>query len=353
MELSPIELKAHYSHLNHLHIKWCGEKINGYAQIHAHGSERLIVRLTSESGKTSVGIFSRKTEENRAFIGYGSHFKKCGLNVPEIYIVSPSFDSYILEDLGDETLLNRIKSNNTVTGGSFNPENIKLYKNVINNLPRFQVTAAENIDYSYCYQFSEFGEDNIRFDLDYFRERFLKNFYKGNIDEHLLSSELDKLCQKILELKHDYFLYRDFQSRNIMMRGEEPWFIDFQSGRKGALLYDIASLLYDAKADIPQYTREELLEYYLTVLTKYGVNVSDEFKQHFWYFAIVRILQAMGAYGFLGIIKGKRSFLESIPYALKNINFILENKLQVSEFSYLKKIFSELLNEQSQQNEKT
>ena len=125
MELSPIELKAHYSHLNHQHIKWCGKSIAEYNQLLSHGSERLIVRLVSESGSTSIGIFSRHIEENRAFISFGRHLKSCGINVPEIYIVSPSFDSYILEDLGDEMLLNRIQQNNS--GGGFSSTNIELY----------------------------------------------------------------------------------------------------------------------------------------------------------------------------------------------------------------------------------
>lgn len=349
MELSPIELKAHYSHLNHLHIKWCGKSIAEYNQLLSHGSERLIVRLVSENGSTSIGIFSRHIEENRAFINFGNHFKSCGINVPEIYSVSPSFDSYILEDLGDEMLLNRIQQNNS--GGGFSSTNIELYKNVINELPKIQIEAGSGIDYSFCYQFKEFGEENIKFDLDYFTQRFLKNFYKEDIDPTKLEKDLSFITGKILEVKHDYFLYRDFQSRNIMLRGNEPWFIDFQSGRKGALLYDIASLLYDAKADIPQNTREELLDYYINVLKSHGINNADELKSHFWYFAIVRILQAMGAYGFLGIVKGKRRFLESIPYALKNINFILTERLPGGSLDYLKKIFSELLNEKLLQNE--
>jgi len=343
MELSPIELKAHYSHLNHLHIKWRGESIAEYKQLLSHGSERLIVRLISENGSTSIGIFSRHIEENRAFINFGNHFKSCGINVPEIYSVSPSFDSYILEDLGDETLLNRIQLNNS--GGKFSNVNIDLYKNVIDILPMIQIDAGSGIDYGYCYQFKEFGEENIRFDLDYFTQRFLKNFYKGALDTEKLEKDLGYITGKILEVKHDYFLYRDFQSRNIMLKGNEPWFIDFQSGRKGALLYDIASLLYDAKADIPQETREELLEHYITALAKHGIKNAEELKIHFWYFAIVRILQAMGAYGFLGIVKGKRRFLESIPYALKNINFILSNRLPDGSLDYLKKLFSELINE--------
>lgn len=138
-----------------------------------------------------------------------------------------------------------------------------------------------------------------------------------------------------------------------MIKNDKPFFIDFQSGRKGALLYDMASLLYDAKADIPQPVREELLDHYLSVISGYVDNDTEKMKQYFWYFAIIRILQAMGAYGFLGIVKGKRRFLESIPYALKNINFILANKIPDEELIYIKTVFNELLKENLSVNEKT
>lgn len=338
MELSPIELKAHYTNLLHLHVKWKDQQITQYERLLSHGSERLIVRLTSEDRSTSIGIVNRQTEENRAFISFGRHFKKQGLNVPEIFVISPSYDSYILQDLGDETLLKRISDSN-----NFNGQKTALYKKVIMELPKFQVNAGTGIDYSYCYQYMEFDNENISYDLDYFRQRFLKNFYKGELICEELDNNLDYLKQKILGLKRDFFLYRDFQSRNIMLSGDEPWFIDFQSGRKGSLLYDIASLLYDAKADIPQNIREELLAFYLESLKEYGINNTEELHHHFWYFAIIRILQAMGAYGFLGIVKGKRRFLESIPYALKNINFILEQRIEQDELKYLKRIFQELL----------
>lgn len=347
MEISPIELKAHYTNLLQLHVKWCGSEIEKYERLLSHGSDRLIVRLISSDKTKSIGIVNRHTEENRAFISFAGHFKKNSLNIPEIYIVSPSEDSYILEDLGDETLLDRISD-----GKEFGSSKTGLYKTVIEELPKFQIRAGKNIDYSFCYQFNEFGEENITFDLDYFRQRFLKNFYNDNPDETSLGFDLNYIKNKILELPRDYFLYRDFQSRNIMLRSDTPCFIDFQSGRKGALLYDIASLLYDAKADIPQNTREELLEHFLLVLKDYNIKDTESLRHHFWYFALVRILQAMGAYGYLGIVKGKRRFLESIPYALKNINFILQNRVEGKELSYLKKIFSELLTEQKTENEK-
>ncbi|HRJ86241.1 MAG TPA: phosphotransferase [Ignavibacteria bacterium] len=348
MEISPLELKTHYSNLLELHLKWRGNKIDKYEQLLSHGSDRLIVRLYADDGTTSIGIVNRHTEENRAFISFGDHFIALGLNVPRIHIVSAAEDSYILDDLGNDTLLSCV-----LNADEFNTEVIALYKKVIDELPKFQVTANTGLDYSLCYQYGEFGRDNIEYDLDYFKQRFLKNFHKGTIDEVRLDSDLSYIREKILEYPREYFLYRDFQSRNIMIKNGEPFFIDFQSGRKGALLYDIASLMYDAKADIPQQVREELLEYYLEVILQYVKADTDKMRSYFWYFALIRIMQAMGAYGFLGIVKGKKRFLESIPYALRNINFILNERIPGGELPYLRQIFGELLNANNTYNDKT
>lgn len=341
MELSPHELKAHYTNLLHLHNARFGAGIQKYEQLLSHGSERLIVRLHSESGGTCIGIVNKHRGENKAFISFAEHFRRAGMNIPELFIVSQDGDSYLLEDLGDETLLNRIQSEGGIT------ESIKeIYRKVIDSLAEFQLNAGSGIDYSLCYQYSEFGGENIEFDLNYFRERFLKVFYKGSIAAAELEADMEHLKQKILEMPGDFFLYRDFQSRNIMLKGDTPYFIDFQSGRKGPLLYDIASLLYDAKADIPQDTRAELLEYYLVKVNSIHPIDINQYRDRFWYFALIRILQAMGAYGFLGIVKGKRRFLESIPYAVRNINYILNEKIPPGSLNGLKIVFKEILNEQ-------
>jgi aminoglycoside/choline kinase family phosphotransferase len=279
-------------------------------------------------------------DENRAFIGFGRTFRDGGLSVPEIYCTARDDGSYLLEDLGDETLLERI-----ITAGGFNADIISLYGKAVDSLLKFQVDTVKKIDFNLCYQFNEFGNENIDYDINYFTERFLKVFYRGKIDAEKLNKDLNFMKQKILELPRDYFLYRDFQSRNIMLKGNDLYFIDFQSGRKGALLYDLASLLYDAKAEVPQNVREELVDYYLNEAGKNVTIEKEKYKMYFWYFAMVRILQALGAYGYVGIVKGRSKFLESIPYALNNINFILSNRVESVELHYLKKIFLELLNE--------
>lgn len=341
MNISPYELKSHYAELHRLHKDVFNAEVEKYEQLLSHGSERVIVRLHSETGSTCIGIVNKHHGENKAFISFGEHFRKKGMNVPEVFVVSSEGDSYLLEDLGDETLLNRIQSVGGIT------EDVKeIYRKVIDALAEFQLNAGAGLDYSLCYQYKEFGIENIEYDLNYFTERFLKVFYNGTITTAQLASDMELLKHKILEMPGEFFLYRDFQSRNIMLKGSVPYFIDFQSGRKGPLLYDIASLLYDAKADIPQQTREELLGYYLHTINRLQNIDTEYYSSHFWYFAMIRILQAMGAYGFLGIVKGKRRFLESIPYAVRNINYILNEKVPRENLTVLRRVFSEILNEQ-------
>ena len=330
--------KSLYFAVNKLHNNFFGCSPSDIEPLSSHGSDRTILRL-HRANSTSIGIINNHLDENRSFIAFAGHFRKFGINIPEIYNVSEDNTSYLMEDLGDTTLLKEIHQNGNA---EFGEKESGLYKQVLEILPEFQVRAGNTVDYSFCYQFSEFAEENIRFDLDYFCKRFLKNFYPGNINEELLKTDFDFLVSKILELERSYFMYRDFQSRNIMIRDNKFYFLDFQSGRRGALLYDPASLLYDAKAEIPHQAREELIEHYLDVIKKYsGIN-SSQYKEYFWYFAIIRILQAMGAYGFLGIVKKKSRFLESIPYALNNIRFILDNRIEHKNFKHLRKLFSEI-----------
>ncbi|MCI0449364.1 MAG: phosphotransferase [Chlorobi bacterium] len=337
MDLSHFTQKAYYTALQNLHIKHFGKPVESFEQLKSHGSDRFIVRLKSAGGSSCIGIVNQKTDENKALISFGKTFKAHALNVPEIFIVNKDEVSYLMEDLGDETLLNKIEKSN-----SFEDSLKSLYKEAIENLTKFQIIAGGDIDYSLCYQFNEFGEENIDYDNNYFKERYLKVFYKNGLDEIQLNKDLEFLKNKVLELQRDFFLYRDFQSRNIMIKEDKLYFIDFQSGRRGALLYDLASLLYDAKANIPQQFREEFLEYYLT-LAKNLISVEEnKYLHYFWYFALIRILQALGAYGYLSSVKGKKEFLESIPYAVNNINFILTNRIRQNELTYLKKIFETL-----------
>lgn len=306
----------------------------------AHGSDRKILRIQLENDSI-IGISNSNLDENRAFLSFTENFHKHKLNVPRIFAVSDDLSCYLMEDLGDTTLFEFINNNRDHEFSNCIP----YYKKAIHELIKFQVSAGKTIDTSLCYQFAEFGEENIDYDLNYFHERFLKGVYKSDYDGTELGNDFNELKSVLLEIPRDYFLYRDFQSRNIMLKNDDMYFIDYQSGRKGALQYDLASLLFDAKADVPNEAREMLLNHYIEELEKLVSFDKQKFRHYFWYFVIIRILQAMGAYGFLSAVKGKKLFLESVPYALKNINIVLNNKIDSNKLKYLRNLFNRIQNE--------
>jgi hypothetical protein len=191
-------------------------------------------------------------------------------------------------------------------------------------LPRFQVEAGRDLNYKVCYPRSSFDRQSIAWDLNYFKYYFLR-LAGIPFNEQALEKDFGRLTKFLLTADHDYFLYRDFQSRNVMLQDEQPFFLDYQGGRKGALQYDIASLLYDAKADLPPELRQHLLDHYLEALSAFVNLKRDAFMQHYHAYVYVRIMQAMGAYGFRGFYERKPHFLQSVPYALKNIRWLLHN----------------------------
>jgi aminoglycoside/choline kinase family phosphotransferase len=307
--------------LTELFISWSGETINYFSNLLPSGSAREYYRITSNNN-SAVGVFNTDKKENIAFINFSKHFLSKGLKVPEIYNEDLDNNIYLIQDLGDETLFSIISK--VRKDESFPQELIFYYKKVIEQLPQFQVKAGKDLDYSVCYPRSAFDEQSMMWDLNYFKYYFLK-LARVQFDEQNLEDDFRRLCDFLLQADDEYFLYRDFQSRNIMIFKNEPYFIDYQGGRKGALQYDLASLLHDAKANIPQQVREELLQHYIEVVNNILPVNEKEFIKYYYGFVLIRILQAMGAYGYRGFYERKEHFLQSIPYALKNLKWILEN----------------------------
>lgn len=266
-----------------------------------------------------MGVYNPDKSENSAFIEFTRHFLGKGLNVPEIYAQNPEQNIYLQKDLGDITLFSHLTA--VRNDDSFPPELTKIYKRVIDELPKFQVLGGKGLNYDYCYPRAGFDKQSMMWDMNYFKYYFLK-LAKIPFDEQKLEDDFLAFADYLLEAPDNFFLYRDFQSRNIMLCNDTPYFIDYQGGRKGALQYDIASLLYDAKANIPQDVRIELLNYYMDAVSKHVKIKKKEFTEYYYGYVLVRIMQALGAYGFRGYYEKKEHFLLSIPYAIKNLQWI-------------------------------
>ena len=285
------------------------------------GSGRKIIRLGSPRA-SAIGILYGVHEENAAFLEFSRHFRRHGLPVPEIYGEELNECAYLEEDLGDTTLFDFLSKNRT--GTEIAPKVVETYRKVVETLPRFQIEAGRDLDYAACYPRGSFDRQSIVWDLNYFKYYFLR-LAAIPFNEQLLEDDFERLTEFLLSADRDYFLYRDFQSRNIMLRDGKPFFLDYQGGRKGALQYDLASLLYDAKADLPPELRQQLLEHYLDCVTQCADIEREKFLKHYYAYVYVRILQALGAYGFRGFYERKAHFLQSVPYALKNLRWLLHN----------------------------
>jgi len=285
------------------------------------GSGRNILRLAHQD-LSAVGILYDVREENVAFLDFSRHFRSRGLPVPEIYGYELDAGAYLEEDLGDVTLFQFLSENRA--GEDVAPEVVEAYRKVVAHLPRFQIEASRDLNYKVCYPRSSFDSQSIAWDLNYFKYYFLK-LAGIPFNEQELESDFGRLTRFLLTARRDSFLYRDFQSRNVMLRDGQPFFLDYQGGRKGALHYDIASLLYDSKADLPPALRRHLLEHYLTSLARFVELTEEEFMRHYYAFVYVRIMQALGAYGFRGFYERKPHFLQSVPFALKNLRWLLDH----------------------------
>ena len=285
------------------------------------GSGRKIIRLAREK-LSAIGILYGVREENVAFLELSKHFRRHGLPVPEIYAEDLSQGAYLEEDLGDTTLFEFLSKNRT--GENISPQAVEAYRTVVAMLPRFQVEAGRDLNYKVCYPISSFDRQSITWDLNYFKYYFLR-LASIPFNEQALEDDFGRLTEFLLSAPRDYFLYRDFQSRNILLRDGQPFFVDYQGGRKGALQYDIASLLYDAKADLPPDLRQQLLDHYLDSLARFIKLDREAFLRHYYAYVYIRILQALGAYGFRGFYERKAHFLQSVPYALKNLRWLLHH----------------------------
>jgi len=304
--------------LRSLYRQHFGAEPERVAALHGDGSVRRLFRLHGAAG-TAIGVHGPDPLENRAFLSFSRTFREAGLPVPALYGEDAAAGVYLEEDLGDTTLFDLLSAGRE--GGEPDAATVAVYREALRLLPRFQIEAGRAIDYALCHPRASFDAQSIRWDLNYFKYYFLR-LAGIPFSEQALEDDFARFTELLLAAPREHFLYRDFQSRNIMVREGRPWFIDYQGGRRGALQYDVASLLYDAKADLPFALRDALLAEYLDAAARVAPLDRADFLARYPLFVHVRIFQALGAYGLRGYYERKTRFLASIPYAIRNLEHL-------------------------------
>ncbi len=286
------------------------------------GSSRRYVRVFYNNTST-IAAYNEHVWENEVFFRMTKHFLNKQLPVPKILSISDCQQVYLLQDLGDITLASLLPKEGIKDMGH---TLIKYYQKALTDLVRFQIEGREGYDWTYTYPIDTMNEKAIRWDLNYFKYYFL-HVSGMHYNEKDLEEAFDDFIHVLLQFDNDYLMFRDFQSRNIMIQHEDLYYIDYQGARKGVLTYDVVSLLFQAKAKIKENVREKLFRFYLDELKK-RINIDEQkLISEFYYIALLRNLQTLGAYGFRGLIQKKTHFLESIQSGLNNLTYLL-NKLQ-------------------------
>ena len=302
------------------------------------GSSRKYYRIITATGSV-MGAYNANIEENEAFFYLTEHFGAIGLQVPQLLAVNESRDCYLQSDFGDETLFGCIQSD--LVGGGYTPRTKQLIQQSLDQLVRFQIEGHRGLDYSKVYPMPCFDKSAVMDDLDYFKYYFVKPQAAVVFNETRLKAEFSRFADFICQAGNRGFMYRDFQSRNIMVHHEKPCFIDYQGGREGPLQYDVVSLLYQVKAQMPQSLRDEMLAYYKHALSASIDPDAIEFDRYYPAFVYLRLMQVLGAYGFRGMIQKKAHFIESIPFALRELKTWNESN-PLTEYPELQSIISQL-----------
>lgn len=300
-------------------------KIISIDKLPKSGGDRIYFRIETEQ-QNYIATYNINLKENNTFLYFSDHFRNVKAPVPKIFVVSNDSTIYIQEDFGADCLLDILERE----GYS---DNVKqLYKKALTALAQLQIKGNEGLNYTNCITSNEFGKQAILSDLLYFKYYFLDTL-KIPYDKEKLGDDFEALSSYLNHADYKFFMFRDFQSRNVMIKNEQPYFIDYQGGMKGALQYDVASLLWQAKADLSDEWKNELLQYYIDcVEVELGETVDrTRFVSQYNGYVLIRLLQVLGAYGFRGLFERKAHFLTSIPLALKNLNaFLLHNKMGIA-----------------------
>lgn len=313
-----------------LYKEFSGREYMSIDAIPPTGSNRRYYRI-HDGQESFIAVVGTCVAENLCFFGMAGHFLNCGIPVPKVLAISPDGECYIQEDLGTYTLFEAVAQGRN--SGEYSFQERALLLKTIAKLPSIQFAGGNGLDYSLCFQEKELSRRQVIFDLNYFKYCFLKAVH-NDFHEASLQDDFERLADDILapdEVIKPFnpgptFLYRDFQSRNVMLRDGDPYFIDFQGGMKGPIYYDLASFVYQAKAAYPQDLRDALIEEYLKNLSQYAEFDREAFMSRLSLFVLFRTIQVLGCYGFRGYFEGKVYFVESVPFALANLRRLMGDK---------------------------
>lgn len=284
------------------------------------GSDRIYFRIYTD-GETYIATYNLNIRENDTFIYFSQHFVEKQLPVPAVYAISADQSIYIQQDLGTDSLLNKLEQN------GHSEYTYRLFQKSLTQLARMQILGHQGLDYNRCLTAKEFGKQAILTDLLYCKYYFLDTL-KMPYDKQALMDDFEALSTYLTKTEYKYFMFRDFQSRNIIVNDDEVCFIDYQGGMQGALQYDVASLLWQAKAELSDEWKNSLLDYYINEIDGLLEKPVDRelFTSQYNGYVLIRLLQVLGAYGFRGLFERKAHFLASIPLALRNLKWFVENK---------------------------
>ncbi len=308
--------------LSELFTQYAGQAPASVSPLPGAGSNRKYYRLTATDGRTLIGVVGTSVEENTAFRAVAAQMLRQGLHVPEVVIASADGLRYLQTDLGDTALYSRIEA--CRNSGVWDDKTVALLRRVMSDLADLQQLGARDFDFSVCYPQATFDRRSVMWDLNHFKYYFLKPS-KVDFQESLLEDDFETLADTLLQPGPEGFLYRDFQSRNVMVTPEGvPYYIDFQGGRRGPVFYDVASFLWQARAGYPEWLREELLTCYLQRLRQYCDLSDEEFRGRLAKFVLFRLMQVLGTYGLRGYVEHKSLFIVSIPQAVALLRDLME-----------------------------
>lgn len=303
------------------------------------GSNRVYFRILGEN-ESFIGAYNADVKENQAFFAITKHFASKDINVPTLLAESANQQYYLISDLGDSTLYSMLSC--YLFESDYNEKMMSYFKSSLEQLVKIQTKGNEGFDYSVCYPKQVFDHRSVMWDFNYFKYSFLKPV--GAIfDEEKLEDDFESFANYLLNDDMSFFQYRDFQSRNVMVKDEELYFIDYQGGRRGPCLYDVASFIYQAKAAIPQNQREILFEHYIDALSKERQIDKKLLKERFPAFVLFRVIQTLGAYGYRGYFEGKTHFIQSIPPAIKNLDQLLYDDFSNIKIKYLVELLKDVI----------